>query len=336
MNLDPSADTSPVSENLEAPVAPEAEGAATDANPAQSSSADNEDAKQAEPTELLDVVKRVVEKKAEEAEPSSSPEAEAGEAEAKPEGEADDPDADVPFHKHPRWQEMKSERDAYKVEAEQFRQITDFMQQSRLSSEEVAEGFAVMAALKSGSPTELQEAYDWFVQNTQRLAESLGHNLPADLQAKVDDGLLDVDVAKEYARERARANLLESQDQQRQQQTEQEQQLQQVRQQQVQIATAVQDWEAGIKAKDPDYATKKAVLVEDQVRAIIQRNGGTPPRSTEEALALVQQAYGEVNDRIRAFIPKPRAVTPPPAGLSAPATTAPQTLRDAVRAALNR
>ena len=345
MTLQNGADASPASENLDptnTAQVTEADvgGSNEDANTAQSSSAGNEDAKQSEPENLLDVVKSAVEPKAEAGEASSPSEAKTEEAEAtdpeQGEEAGDQADADVPFHKHPRWQEMKAERDAYKADADRFQQITGFMEANRLSDSEVSEGFAVMAALKSGSPDELQAAYDWFAANTQRLAESLGHSLPQDIQAKVDDGLMDDSVAAEYARERAKAALLEQQSRQQQEAEQQAQQLSQFQALQTQMVSAVQGWEEGIKAKDPDYASKKAVLVEDQVRAIVQRTGGVPPRTTEEAVALAEQAYAEVNERIRAFVPKPRPITPPPAGLSARATTQPTTLRGFVEAALNR
>lgn len=344
MTLQNGADASPASENLDpTQTAPAVDGGTPlDANtPAQSSGADSEDAKQAEPEGLLDVVKSVVEPKPEASEDSSASEAkteDGADAEKPGEGEAaeDQTDADVPFHKHPRWQEMKAERDAFKSQAEGFQQITNFMNENRLSSEEVSEGFAVMAALKSGAPEDLQAAYDWFVGNTQRLAEALGHQLPEDIRSKVENGLLDEEAAQDLARQRARASLLEQQTRQITEDQQRAVQAQEMQVAQQRMVSAVQSWEEGIKARDPDYASKKAVLVEDQVRAIIQRNGGVSPRSTEEAVALAEQAYGEVNERLKAFLPKPRPVTPPPAGLSARASTQPTTLRGFVEAALNR
>lgn len=345
MTVQNGAVASPATENLDPIDTAQATDAASgglteDANSAQSSGADNEDAKQSEPENLLDVVKSAVEPKAEAGEASSTSEAGTEEvAEASPEegeAEADPADADVPFHKHPRWQEMKAERDAYKADADRFQQITSFMAENRLTDAEVSEGFAVMAALKSGSPNDLQAAYDWFASNTQRLAESLGHALPADIQAKVAEGYMDEEIAQELAKERAKAALLAQQAQQQQEASEQAQQAQQLQALQADMVTAVQTWEEGIRAKDPDYATKKAVLVEDQVRAIVQRRGGIPPQSRDDAIALANQAYAEVNERIRAFVPKPKPVTPPPAGLSARATTAPASFREAIFAAVNR
>jgi len=344
MTLQNGADASPASENLDpidAAQATEAapDGLTLDANSAQSSGADNEDAKQSEPENLLDVVKSAVEPKAEAGEASSPSEVSAEVEEATPEtdsAETDQADADVPFHKHPRWQEMKAERDAYKADADRFQKITGFMAENRLTDAEVSEGFAVMAALKSGSHSDLQAAYDWFASNTQRLAESLGHALPADIQAKVADGYMDEEVAQELAKERAKAALLAQQAQQQQEASEQARQAEQLQAIQSDMVSAVQSWEEGIKAKDPDYASKKAALVEDQVRAIVHRRGGIPPQTREEALALADQAYAEVNERIRAFVPKPRPVTPPPAGLSARASTEPTTLRGFVEAALHR
>src|SRR3546814_8944505 len=73
----------------------------------------------------------------------------AGADKAKAEG-VDKSDAEIPaeFHKHPAWQRLIRERDENKGAAEQFRQITGFMDKHGLSPAEAAEGFTVMAMIK--------------------------------------------------------------------------------------------------------------------------------------------------------------------------------------------
>lgn len=330
-------DTSPVLDpNAEADAATLDSGATEDANTAQSSGADAEDAKQDEPT-LRDIIQDVV-KKQEAPEDSSTPEAkpeEAAEPEAKADGEDADPDADVPFHNHPRFKELVAERNALKEEAGQYRLITDFMQSNGLTGDEVAEGFSVMALLKSGTPDDLSKARDWFAERLQFLDTTLGHSLPEDLRLKVEDGLLDEVTAKEVAQTRAKAALYETQTTEQRQRQERQSERLALAERQREMATAVSSWEADIKAKDPDYAAKKAPLVETAVRALIQERG-KPPQTRDEALEYVQAAYGKVNDQLKSLVPKPKAVTPSPAGMSAAARPEPATLRGAIEAAVNR
>jgi len=337
-------DNSPVSETeLNAPIAG-GEVVTLDANSAASSSADTSDAKQEEPKSLLDVVKRVVEPVAEVLEvPSASVEKSETDLNPKPaegEGVADPVnDADLPFHNHPRFKEIIQERNELRPDAEKFRSMQSFMQANNLTGEEVAEGYDIMALLKSNEHGNLQKARTWFAERLQGLDSVLGNTLPDDLRQKVDDGLVDEEVARELAQQRSRADLLSHQSRQRQasedadRQTEQEARAMQDARD---MGLAVQDWENGIKAKDPDYSEKKAGMVEDQVRAIIMKRGGKHPTTQQEALDLVKEAYGNVNDTIKSITPKPRPMTPSPAGMSVRATTAPATLQDAVRAGLNR
>ena len=329
---------SPAAENPEALDATTAE-ASPDANTAQSSSADETDAKQAAPEDLDSIIRKAVQKEPEPEEDSSTPEAEAEEAEPEAKAEEDaDPDADVPFHKHPRWQEMKAERDSFKADAETYRSMTSFMQQSNLSSEEVASGFDIMALMKSATMGNLEHArqmFDWAAQVQAAYGEMLGEQLPDDLRQKVEDGLVDEDVAKELSRERAKARTLENlrtQEEERANQTR-EQEAAQARQ--TEMANAVEAWEAEIRAKDADYATKKAKLVETQTRALMQQRGA-PPANVEEAVSLVKQAYAEVNEMLKPLMPKPRPMTPSPTGMSARVTTEPKSFAEAIRSAVNR
>lgn len=312
--------------------------ATTDANPAQSSSADETDAKQEGPADLGDVVRRVVEKKEEPEGEPSTPEAKAEtDPEAPAEGE-DDPDAEVPFHKHPRWQQMKAERDKFKADAEAYHSMQDFMQTSNLTGEEVAIGFDVMALIKKATMGDLgaaEEARSWFAERLTVFDEMLGNHLPDDLRQKVEDGYVDEEIAKELAKTRARERNLEALRTQDLQKSEAERQAEAEQTARIEVAHAIQSWEDGIKAKDPDYATKKAKLVETQVRALIQQNG-TMPKNAEEARALAETAYGAVNEQLKALLPRPRPVTPSPAGLSARVSTAPKSLGEAIRTAINR
>lgn len=331
--------TSPVVEPIDLNAAPaSADPAATeatvDANAADPSPVDSSDANT--PASLLDVVKAAVAKEPEQ-EASSTPEGDPvtppAEEEAAAEPDAAD-DADLPFHNHPRWKQVIAERDSLKDPAEKYGLITGFMQEHGLSNEEVAEGYEVMALLKSGDPAKLTQARDWFASRLDVLDGMLGHSLPDDIQQKIDEGLLDEDSGLELAQARAAKTLLAQQATQRTEADKAAETQRGATAITTAMVSAVEAWEARTKATDPDYL-KKADLVIAKSQAIVARTG-TPPRTPEEATALADQALAEVNALFKSALPKPRAIVPPPAGQSTVATAQPQTLRAAIDAALGR
>jgi hypothetical protein len=340
------ADASPASEIQDTTAAVTAvEAPVSDANAADSSTAGMTDANASAPTSLLDVLKDVVAKPKEEPEGSSTSEAGQEQSDANAEGQAEagaEGDADLPFHTHPRWKQLNEERKALAAErdtlqepAQRYQNITSFMDQHRLTPEEVAQGFEVMALLKSGKAEDLQRVMsEWMEPNYVRLQQQLGGILPEDLKSQVDDGLMSEDAARELARLRAKDALTAAQNTRQAEADEQSKAATAVQARAVEMATAVNGWEEQIKSSDPDYA-KKAEFVEAKVLAIVQRTG-KPPANAQEAVALAKQAYDEVSSSFKSLLPKPKPVVPTPTGMSARVTTAPQTLRQAVEAGLQR
>jgi hypothetical protein len=307
-------------------VAPE-----TDANAAESSPAGETDANR---VSLLSVVKDALEPKAPVAASSTAEgvdgpakeEAAAAEA-AAAEAEADD--SALPFHNHPRWQQVLRERDALRPDAESYQAIETFLQDNGVTAEEAAEGYQVMALLKRNDPASLQQALEWFEPRVQALRDALGADLPADLQQRVDDGELDADVAAELAASRATLALSARAEEAGTRRSEEARQAEAVHQAATAVVTAVDQWEAQIKKTDPDYA-KKAEMVATTITATM----ATSP-TAEEAVKIAQAAYEKVNGTFAALRPPPKAVnTITPAGSSASNATQPATLREAIEASL--
>jgi len=285
----------------EAPIAEDAnKSTATDTSPV----GETQVAK--EPTSLMEAVKAAAEedKKAGETtnptqkDIASETEAASDKAqtdEAKKEEEAAK-DEKVPFHKHPRWQEMIRERDSFREEATQYRQITSYMSQNSLTTEEVAKGFEIMAAMKN-NPLQAREMLS---QYTKALDEFAGVVLPQDLSKKVDEGMMDEASAQELARARniAAANAA------RAEQIAQSQQVQYQQMSQQAIHSAVSGWEDSIKTRDADYAAKQS-LVLDRARSYLLQG---QPQTPEQALAIVEKAYADVNETIRGFAPRRQPV----------------------------
>lgn len=334
--------------------APETSSSAEDANKqisADTSPAGDKGETEAvkdEPKSLLDVVKDVVnDESAGAAEDRVAPDLEktdskATDADADSQKPVDDgtkassdeaEDAKLPFHKHPRFQKVIHERSTFKKEletlkpdAEEWRAVKTFMDTNALTPDEVAKGFQIMAAMKN-DPI---RARDMLASYWGKLEEFAGAKLPEDLKEKVDQGEVDEAVASELARRRNEADFLRAQQYMAEQRKAEASLAEQQAQHQSMMRSTVIDWENGIKTRDADYSVKQPFLL-DKVRAAMAQ---TPPQTPQDAVALVEQAYREVNDSLKRFVPnRPAANTLKSETSSANVRPEPKSLRDAVRLA---
>jgi hypothetical protein len=210
-----------------------------------------------------------------------------GQAEVEAEPKAETPeaqaeaDAKLPFHEHPRWKEVIAERDGFREDAGRFREIEGFMQSHGLTGEEVAEGFDIMAKLKSGDPARLGEVRDYFATRLAFLDDALGNVLPDDLQQKVANGEIDEAAAKEVARLRATDKLRTANDERRQE-ADAETKAREATQANAQAcATAVDDWEKQRRGRSRLRQESRAGRT--TCRAIAQETGKLP-KTPQEAV----------------------------------------------------
>lgn len=246
-------------------------------------------------------------------------------------------DAKLPFHKHPRWQKMKGERDQYKQQASEFQakvaeiapkaeqldRIGTFMRENELTAEEVQQGFEIMALMKHNPVAALEK----LVPHLDVLELAAGRKLPEDLQRRVDAGEVTPDIAQETARARMDAQIARS----RVERTEQTIQQDRVRETTKAMKTAVEGWEAIVKSTDPDYSHIQSFIT-DRTRVLMAQ---TPPRTPDEAVALVKRAYDDIKAQMRRVIP-PRTATRPMTSdkSSTTAVAEPKSLEDVVRLSL--
>lgn len=249
-------------------------------------------------------------------------------------GEEDDPEKPPPFHDHPRWKEMVAERDRLKQlkePAENYQRLTEYMESNRLTPEEVAEGFQIMALMKN-DPANARQILEQKMQGLQQFDPNY---MPPDLQQEVDSGAITPERAQEMAQLRAQGNMSQFQAQQAKQQAEHErQQGQTLRQQQQgqQLANAVNQWENELQSKDADYA-QKAPWVRDRLRALMQEKG--KPQDPDSAVQLAQQAYKDVNERLKPLSKQnKRPSKPTPSGGSSKTNKEPTTLDEAIDQAI--
>jgi hypothetical protein len=303
----------------------------------------NEDAK---PSSLLDLVKDVVAKSEaaassnSEAEESDSPEssntkkpadqASSDEADSKNEVKPED-DEKLPFHKHPRFQSVIREKNAFKAEAEtykedatQFRAISDYMTQTGLTPDEVNQGFEIMAALRN-DPLKAREMLMKTIEPLNILA---GETLPDDVNQMVEDGDISQAAAKELAMARSRIAIQEHQ----QKEALKNQSAISERNTHQQITSAVETWEQQVAARDPDYEAKKALVFKNIRLAHMER----PARNPQEAVAIAEAALKDATEMLSSVMPKRVAMKQPVSTQSAShAKPQPKSLSDAVALALN-
>ena len=253
-----------------------------------------------------------------EGEQTDEAEAETAEAvEAESETETDDADSadkdsdeNLPFGKHPRFKQVIRERneyrnmaEEYRPHAEEFQKIETFMQRNQLSNEEVAQGFQIMALMK----TDPFAAREQLIRHLQVIDQVTGNaGLPPDLQQEVAQGYVTEARAREIARLRANGQF-----QQQRSQVEQityQRQLQQEQQARAMEAqkTALNNWESDIASRDPDYSSMKEwVAKELQLLAMRER-----PQTPEDAVRLAKTAYDNVKQSFRRFKPQRQQVQP--------------------------
>jgi hypothetical protein len=322
----------------------------------QQSPADPSTAKDEERTSLLDAVKSAlddkeiedddapIERKAAKAEPSTAEgESSKPDASGKPDSTDVSDDAllaaleqlkaDVPLNKIERFREVLTENRQLKGANERYKALdttlTDIGNDARrmgLSNDELAQLFA-WPRLLAKDPTGAVEQLQAFAANWQ---ERIGQSLPADLKAKVDDGVMDEPTAKEVAQLRASNQLAQV----RTEADTEDRERATFERTQNEIRTSVNAYQAELKANDPDYTPEKHAMTVDALTAIVATRG--VPQTVADARAMAKAAYDTVTKRLSAFKPQPRALASPATGrrINRPAESQPKTMTEAVLQAL--
>ncbi|WP_439392549.1 hypothetical protein ACRQ5Q_24300 [Bradyrhizobium sp. PMVTL-01] len=265
-----------------------------DATSAESSTAQTDDSDAG----LLNVVRDVVSERPAAA-ASSAEGAEAGQGAGDSASTQAGPDnenfSDVPFHKHPRFQEVIRQRNTFREDAGRYKNITDYLDQNNLSADEAANALATFARAKIDPAGAFAELKPWL----QNLLIAAGEVLPDDLKARVDKGEMTAEVALELSRDRAKSRSHET----RQGFEAQRAQRRSLDQQAVDRGNAAVEWESDRKVKDPNFAAKQPLLMREI--AYLQMQEGKP---TDRAgvLAQLQKAYEAVNKSFKAPTAQPQ------------------------------
>ncbi len=297
-------------------------------DPAASSPATGEN----DDTELLSVVRDVVkESRKDQAAPPAEGEVDGQQtADSAAKKEQDDENySDVPFHKHPRFQQLLRKSKTYEQDAKRYQNVQSFLDNSGLNAEEAADGLISMGLMK----TNPVEAWKRIKPAIQKLLVAAGEVLPEDLQTMVKEGKMDHNAALEVSRSRAGVNAMQVQRSFEQQRGERRQQQDAA----TALSTAANDWQADRQKKDPNF-DKKFVALQKEILYLQSTEG--KPNTPDAVRAQLNKAYKAVNDALKPVtVPQPRNVQKRPeirpvtggqvAGNSQPA---PRSTLDIVRA----
>lgn len=261
------------------------------AKPAVSSPATGED-----DNELLSVVRDVVKdrKVVDPASPAEGEEVTGQEPGTEPKKPDDENYSDVPFNKHPRFQQLLREAKSNKQDAERYRNVDRFLFDAGLTAEEAADGMTIMGLAKTNPAEAWKQIRPWL----EKLVVAAGEVIPDDLRQRVAKGELSQDAALEVSKARATAASVQAAQSFREQQEERRQQTS--NQNAVQQTAA--DWEADRMTKDPNFAAKQPQVMKEVV--FLQRTEGMPT-TREGVLDMLKRAYKTVNDSL-----KPAPVAP--------------------------
>lgn len=248
---------------------------------------------------LLSVVRDVVDKAA------KKPEAEKPEPAAEPESSDDgdtaqkaesDEYSDVPFHKHPRFQQLLRKTKAFEEDAGRYRNVQTFLDSNGLGAEEAAEALIVAGLAKTNPAEAWARIKPW----VQKIVVAAGEVIPDDLNRMVQAGQMSREAALEVSRSRAQVQSIQTY------QTFNEQRAERMRQEaaaQALVDTAA-SWEADRHAKDPNFGAKIAPL-QREIAFLHQTEGRpTTPDGVKDQL---KRAYAAVNKSFRPPEPPPAA-----------------------------
>jgi len=200
-----------------------------------------------------------------------------------------------------RIEQLLGQRNSARADAEVTHTLRNFLVRNDIAREDFQLTLDLAAAMRRGDFNAFLTGVAPYVQLA---TNALGITLPPDLTQAVQQGRMSHDMASQASRDRyARALAEQEAIRSTQQLTTQAQQGERA-----QIQSAVQgtvdQWEAQVKAQDPDYARKEP-LVRSLLWSVVQETGA--PQTPEQAVWIANEAYRRASDTARSFTPTPRA-----------------------------
>lgn len=213
--------------------------------------------------------------------------------------------------------------------AQQFDQLTGFIERNNLSREDVNVGFEVMGLMKA-DPVKALEKLTPIVQQLQQL---VGDVLPAELQERVRLGYISEADARSLNRSQRGEALAREQVRQTEQRTTEQRETERVQGVVRDVSSTISEWEKGKSSSDPDWHLKQG-RIDQLVRLEVYEKGY--PKTAKDAVTMVGRIYDEVTKEVRRLVPKPSAVTAATGTTSTQTAAAPKTMLEAIQAGLRK
>lgn len=233
-----------------------------------------------------------------------------------------------------RMQQLLSQRhesDARATAAEEkasrFDQFVGYVEANRLSNDDVAAIFEIGALVKNDP----EKAYEKVLPVYLHLAQLTGKILPPEIQEKVDLGYLPAADAQEQVRLKTRTALLEQRTALRDSDEAARLEREAAAARESEVTSAANDWEAHRQKTDPDWLSKKELVLR-VMQANVAQDGY--PQNKAQTIAVLNTALEQVDKQIARFRPAPKQITPITGSSSARASAEPTTAMEAARMAL--
>jgi polyhydroxyalkanoate synthesis regulator phasin len=209
--------------------------------------------------------------------------------------------SDVPFNKHPRFQELLRKSNEYKTDAQRYQNVQNFVDKQGLAAQEVHDLLSLGGLMKTNPVAAWQMAKPV----VEKLLVAAGEILPADLKAMVEAGDMTLEAAKTVSRSRAEVNSVTA--------TRQFEHTRAETKQQEDAAQAVKDaaetWEANRRQRDPNFAAKIPAL-QREIAYLLQTEGHPrTPQGVKEQMGRAYKAIAVTAAPAPKPAPKP-AITP--------------------------
>lgn len=254
---------------------------------------------------LKDHIKKVMDKQSKVKSEEAPPEGEV-KNDLKDSQDEEDKSVDTEIRNHPAFKKIQSERKAaraerdkvlkeletYKPQAEQFTKIDGFLKENSVSSEDAGQALKLVALSRS-NPREFARVIS---DMAKQWSGYVGEVLPDDLQTQVNEGLISEDLAKQYAKTRADANISN-------QKLESEKAIRQTyeaNEQQRQRETLLNSWIDQATKIDPNL-NEKMNFISSRMMEITSVEGY--PKNQNEVWDRLNRAYTEVNESLKKFQP---------------------------------
>lgn len=228
----------------------------------------------------------------------------------------------------------RRQTEALKPRAEQFDRIISYMRENSIKPAEFDNALEITALINSGN---FSRALEVLTPIYRELAAKAGEVLPNDLAEDVRLGRIDEQRARELSRARANNAAMQQRETQSQERTEAERQQAQTTATVTNATRAVDDWAKAKAGSDPDWHLKQKDVA-DAVELELMRLGAQGyPKTKEAAIAIADKALKTVEDRIKAWKPKPEAKRQPNGQFASPhVVPKPKSYMEAIDQALAR